>query len=68
MIFHIIPFLSQKSKDFYISPPGVSRISEILRPRVQQGTHLKNMMMMLVVVVVMMVLVVVVMMVMVIMW
>ena len=66
MIFHNIPFLLQKkNKDFYISPPGVSGISEILRPlhyRVQQGAHLKNMMMMLVVVV-MMVLVVVVMMV-----
>ena len=63
MIFHNIPFLSQKkNKDFYISPPGVSGISEILRPlhyRVQQGAHLKNMMMMEVVVVMMVVIVMV---------
>ena len=48
----------------YISPPGVSGISEILRPlhyRVQQGAHLTNMMMMVVVVVVMMVVIVIVM-------
>ena len=52
----------------YISPPGVSGISEILRPlhyRVQQGAHLKNMMKMVVVVVIVMVVIVMVLMVMV---
>ena len=46
----------------YISPPGVSGISEILRPlhyRVQQGAHLKNMMKMVVVVVVIVMVVIV---------
>ena len=66
--FIIFPFFRKKSNDVYISPPGVSGISEILRPlhyRVQQGAHLKDMMMMVLVVVVMMVVIVMVLMVMV---